>query len=524
MKIERTKNASKNIKAGVLLKLYQMLAPFLMRTAMLYFMGPQYTGLNSLFYSILHILNLAELGVGNAMVFSMYKPIAENDEQSICALMALYRKYYRIIGTVIGVLGVLLTPVVPHLIEGDIPQELNIYVLYLLNLGATVLSYWLFAYKNSLLSAHQRTDVSSIVTIITTTVQYAIQLAILIFLKNYYLYLVVALGTQVLNNLVTATVVSRLYPKYKPHGKLPIPITKGINRRIRDLFTGKVGSVVMNSADSVVVSAFLGLEMLTNYQNYYFIMSAVIGMIEIFLQSVMAGLGNSFITESKQKNFKDLQKATFLFFWLIGVCACCFLGLYQPFMELWVGPEMVLPAGVMICFVIYFLTYTLNRLLNVYKDAAGLWHKDRFRPLVKACVNLTLNLVLVRSCGLYGVLLSTVFAIVVIGMPWLLHNLFTGFFTKDMQRGYLRQLLGMTALILAIAGFVYLLCWPIRGNLLLALILRGLICVIVPNLLFLAVLHKSEQFAPSVQLLDRLTKHKLKLEKRLLRYKKQNPQ
>lgn len=337
-------------------------------------------------------------------------------------------------------------------------------------------------------------------------------------------HLVVALGTQVLNNLVIAAAVSRLYPQYRPHGKLPSSITTGINRRIRDLFTGKVGSVVMNFADSVVVSAFLGLEMLTNYQNYYFIMSAIIGMIEIFLQSVMAGLGNSFITESKQKHFKDLQKATYLFLWLIGVCACCFLGLYQPFMELWVGPEMVLPAGVMICFVIYFLTYTLNRLLNVYKDAAGLWHKDRFRPLVKACVNLTLNLVLVRSCDLYGVLLSTVFAIVVIGMPWLLHNLFTGFFTKDMQRGYLKQLLGMTALILAVAGFVYLLCWPIQGNLWLALMLRGAICVIVPNLLFLAVLHRSEQFAPSVQLLDRLTKHKLKLEKRLLRHKKQNPQ
>ena len=283
MKIERTKNASKNISAGMLLRVYQMLAPFLMRTAMLHFMGVQYLGLNSLFYSILHILNLAELGIGSAMVFSMYKPIAEDDETTICALMALYRTYYRIIGLVIGAVGVALTPLIPHLVEGEIPGELNLYVLYWLNLGATVLSYWLFAYKNSLLNAHHRTSVASVVTMITTTVQYAIQLVIMIFWKNYYLHLVVALATQAMNNIVTAIVTTKLYPQYKPRGKLAKEKTKEINRKIRDLFTGKAGAVIMNSADSVVISAFLGLTTLTIYQNYYFIMSAIIGFIESIL-------------------------------------------------------------------------------------------------------------------------------------------------------------------------------------------------------------------------------------------------
>ena len=160
-KIERTKNATRNIIFGVILKAYQIIAPFLMRTALIYLMGVQYLGLNSLFTSILQVLNLAELGVGSAMIYSMYKPIAEDNNAAICALMKLYRTYYRVIGLIIAVAGCALTPFIPKLISGDVPEKVNIYVLYLLNLGATVLSYWLYAYKNSILQAYQRMDVVS---------------------------------------------------------------------------------------------------------------------------------------------------------------------------------------------------------------------------------------------------------------------------------------------------------------------------------------------------------------------------
>ena len=145
MKIERTKNATRNIIFGTILKVYQIAIPFLMRTVMIYLLGIEYLGLNSLFTSILQVLNLAELGVGSAMVFSMYKPIAEDDEITICALMKLYRNYYRVIGFVILLAGCVLLPFLPHLIKSDVPPDINIYVLYLMNLFATVLTYWLFA-------------------------------------------------------------------------------------------------------------------------------------------------------------------------------------------------------------------------------------------------------------------------------------------------------------------------------------------------------------------------------------------
>ena len=329
-------------------------------------MGVQYLGLNSLFTSILQVLNLAELGIGSAMVFSMYKPIAEDDKDQINALLKLYRKYYRIVGLIIGLVGILLTPFIPRLISGDVPADINIYVLYLLNLSATVLTYWLFAYKNSLLQAHQRVDVSSIITLITNTIQYSIQLFVLIVLKNYYLYVIAILISQVINNILTAMIVGKMYPDYKPIGEMNKNDVKGINNRIKDLFTGKLGAVIINSADTIVISAFLGLTVLAIYQNYFYLITAVTGFMEIVFSSMLAGLGNSYIIETKEKNYSDLEKFTFIFCWLFGFCFCCFLCLYQPFMEIWVGKENMLNFSAVICFSIYFYVYEINRLLNTF--------------------------------------------------------------------------------------------------------------------------------------------------------------
>lgn len=172
MQFDRTKNASRNILFGLIQRLYQLVVPFIMRTAMIYCLGVEYLGLDGLFLSILSVLNLAELGVGSAMVYSMYTPVAKDDKKTICALMNLYKFYYRIIGFIVLIGGVIICPFVPRLISGDLPDGLNIYVLFILNLSATVLSYWLFAYKNSLFQAYQRLDVVSKVTMIVNTIRY----------------------------------------------------------------------------------------------------------------------------------------------------------------------------------------------------------------------------------------------------------------------------------------------------------------------------------------------------------------
>lgn len=496
---------------GVLLKIYQIVIPFVMRTAMIYLLGVPYLGLNSLFTSVLQVLNLAELGVGSAMVFSMYKPIAEDADLTICALMKLYRTYYRLIGLTIAAVGVALMPFIPRLISGEVPENINIYILYLLNLSATVASYWLFAYKNSILQAHQRTDVVSKVKIVTDTVKYALQLLVLWVFKNYYLYVIVLLLTQLLTNIVTAYYANKLYPQFQPKGELNKEEVAKINRRIRDLFTSKVGTIIVNSADTIVISAFLGLTMLAVYQNYYFILTSIIGIVTIIFNSCTAGIGNSLIVETKEKNLYDLRKFTFIISWIAGFSSCCFLSLYQPFMIVWVGKELLLPYSAVICLVIYYFIFEVNQLLNTYKDAAGIWHEDRFRPLVTAIANLTMNLIMVRWWGIYGIILSTVLSMAFVGMPWLFHNLFSTIFEKTDLGEYLKSL--FTYMLISMIAVVV--CTLVNSKINMGnwatIVVRGIICCAIPNLFFLIVYHDRKEFKDSILLVDKMLRGKLKL-------------
>lgn len=505
MKIDRTANAGRNIFYGVILKAYQVLVPFIMRTVMLYLMGVQYLGLGGLFTSIISVLNLTELGVGSAMVFSMYKPIAEDDSATICALMKRYRTYYRYIGLLIAVIGGAITPFVPYLIKGSVPDGLNVYILYLLNLAVTVLSYWLFAYRNSILLAHQRTDISSKVQIVCGTAQYVLEFLVLLLFRNYYLYIVIGLGMQAVRNVVTAVISRKLYPMYEPAGELPVEVVRKINGRIRDLFTSRIGAEVVNSVDTIVISAFLGLATLGIYQNYFYVIASVRAFITIVFNSCKAGIGNSLVTESQDKNFRDLEKFTFIIAWIAGFCACCFLTMYQPFITLWTGPDLLLPMSTVICLVIYFYIYEINQLLNTYKDAGGIWHEDRWRPLVTAGANLTMNLLTVRYWGLYGVILSTVVSMSLIGMPWLFKNLFSTMFEKDRMWGYIRSIAVYAASALAACAICFFAVrfLPIE-NLWISLVVRLVISAVVSNGLFFVLFRKTSVFSESRSLAEKM--------------------
>ncbi len=507
----RTRNAIRNIAFGLFLKLFQIFVPFILRTAMIYFMGVKYLGLNSLFSSVLQVLNLAELGVGSAMVYSMYKPIAEKDEENICALLKLYKIYYRIIGLVIAIIGIILTPFIPKLIAGEIPDDINCYIVYLLNLAATVLTYWLFAYKNSLLQAHQRSDLISKVTIITSFGQYILQFFVLLLLRNYYWYIIVVLATQSVNNLIIAGVAKKMYPNYLPKGVIPKEYQRTINQRIRDLFTSKVGAVILDSSDTLVISAFMGLTALAIYQNYFFILSSVMGIIAIVFNSVTAGIGNSLVVETKEKNFFDFKMFTFIICWISGVCVCCFINLYQPFMELWVGEDLLLEFKIVLCLVIYFLIQEISKIFNTYKDAAGIWHEDRYRPLVVALSNLFMNLATVNYWGMYGVILSTVITTLFISFPWLIHNLFDKVFNKCWLKVYLKDLIKYIVIIVFSGIVTFMLCNLVNlKNLFITILLRCVICFGISNMIYFIAYNKDENFNKSVLLIAKLTKGRLK--------------
>ena len=498
MKIERTKNAARNILFEGILKLINIFLPFIMRSILLHCLGVEYLGLNGLFRSLLSFLNLAELGVGSAMVFSMYKPIAEDDTETICALMRLYRTFYRGIGLFIAAVGLVITPFLRSLISGNVPPDINLYILYFMNLGCTVITYWLFSYKRSLLYAHQRRDLGSKVTIFCSLAEYILKIFALVIFRNYYLYLSLQLLSQIANNLLTARQVNKYYPGYSARGHLPKEKVMEIVRRVRDLFTAKFSYVIFSSADTLVISSFMGLASLAIYQNYYFVITSLRTFLDVIISACIAGVGNSLVTESVEKNYKDLGKYTLLFGWIMCVGSAMLLCLYQPFMQIWMGEENLLAFNYVVCFVIYFYTMGMNMIINMFKDAAGMWHRDRFRPLVAALVNLGLNLATVRWLGLYGVLLSSVVSILMIQIPWLFHNLFHEVFPHQYMGRYVRLFCGLISIALLSCGGSWFACSLLHLGAWASLIINTIISFAFSNLCFFVVYGRNTLFKQSL--------------------------
>lgn len=503
MKINRTQNAKAGIVTGLFSKLLHMGMPFITRTVLLYILGTEYLGLSGLFSSLLSFLSLAELGVSNALVFSMYKPIAEEDETTVCALLALYRKLYRMIGIVILAAGLACVPFLRYFIKGDVPADMNLYVLYGLYLGNTVCSYFLFAYRGSLLTAHQRLDVTNVIDSAVSAATWGLQILLLILFRNYYLYVIFMPLSNIAGNVIRLWYTKKHYPQYVPKGKVDAALEASIFKKIKALMGAKISTTVLHSSDNLVISAFLGLTMVTIYGNYFFLMNSIGGILGVIFTAVSAGIGNSLITETKEKNYRDFQKFVFLNNWIVGWCAVCFVCLYQPFMKLWVGEGLLLPFSVVVLIVIYFVLYQGRKVVATYKDAAGLWWEDRFRPFVMAATNLISNLILVQFIGIWGIIISTVLSLCV-SVPWETATVYRHVFQRS-PKEYFLSLVQFFAVVAVASGVTLGIC-QICSEGIPALLVRGCICVVVPNLIFFCVFRKREEFADAKALVLRLIK------------------
>ena len=362
MRIERTKNTLRNIAFGSMNRVINIILPFISRTVILYIMGTQYLGLSSLFSSILSFLSLTELGIGAAMVYSMYKPIADNDNETICALLCLYKKLYRLIGAIILCLGIALMPFLKILVPEELPSDINLHALYFIYLLDAVLSYWLFAYKNALLQAYQRNDINSIIASVITPISYVVMLVSLFCSKNYYAYVMWLPFFTILTNIIRLVAVNRCFPGLEPQGEVSSELKHSILKKTTALIGTKLNTVVLNAADNLVMSAFLGLTVIAMYGNYHYIMSSIIGFLGIAYSSMTAGLGNSLQTETIEVNYKNFEKFSFINSWLVGWCTVCLVCLYQPFMKIWVGDELMFPFYVVLQLGLYFYIYQIRKI------------------------------------------------------------------------------------------------------------------------------------------------------------------
>ena len=503
MKFARTKNTLRNIAFGSLNRVINIVLPFVTRTVILYIMGTQYLGLSSLFTSILSFLSLTELGIGGAMIYSMYKPIAQNDYTTIRALLNLYKKLYRIIGTVILALGLCLIPFLKILVPETLPPDLNLYVLYLIYLINSVLSYWLFAYKNALLQAYQRNDVDSNISSIITPVSYVVMLGCLFLTKNYYAYVIWLPVFTVVTNFLRLIFVNRNFPGLKPSGDVDPELKKSIFKKTAALIGTKLNTVVLNAADNLVMSAFLGLTAIAMYGNYHYIMTSITGFLGIAYSSMTAGLGNSLQTDSLDSNYRNFEKFSFINSWVVGWCTVCLVCLYQPFMKIWVGEELMFPFYVVLELGLYFYIYQIRKIPVVYKDAAGVWWEDRFRPYACMIVNVVLNITLVQIIGISGIILSTVFSLLV-SIPWENYTIFKYVFHCSSKPYYGKMFLSAGTMLLA--GAVTLWICSLLGDGILAFLLKGCICLVVPNAIFAVLNCQRTEFSETIAMAQRILK------------------
>ena len=505
MKIERTKNTVRNITFGAVYRIINILLPFASRTVILYVLGDKYLGLSSLFTSILSFLSLAELGIGNAMVYSMYKPVAENDNETICALLNLYRKYYRIIGIIIFALGAALTPFLPRLIKGEVPPDVNLYLLYFIYLFNTVLSYFLFSYKTSILYAYQRNDVESKIASVVTPASYVVMLGMLFITKNYYAYIIWLPVFTIITNLSRFLYIRKHYPGLTPQGEVSKELRLDISKKVRAIFGAKLNTVVLNAADNIVMSVFFGLTVIAQYGNYYYILSSITGFLGIAYSAMTAGVGNSLKTETLDKNYADFEKFSFINSWLVGWCTICLACLYQPFMRIWAGEKLMFSIWIALQFCLYFYIYMIRKIPIIYKDAAGIWWEDRFRPYVSMIVNVVLNITLSKLIGVSGIILSTVISLI-ISIPWENWTIFKFVFHRSSKRYYLKMLYFFIVTLIA-GGVTFFLC-SLPSDTIPAFTAKMGICVVVPNVIFFAMNFKRPEFKSALELAKGILKIK----------------
>lgn len=507
MKVEsesRTVNAKRNIIGALINKIILLLFPFITRTILIYYMGTLYLGLNSLFSSVLQILSLAELGFGSAVVFSMYEPMAYGDVDSVNALLNLYRRIYRIIGSIILVAGLLFMPLLSFVINGDIPNGINIYILYLINLINTSLGYFLFAYKEALLTSSQRSDIISNIGTITSMLSNVFQIIILIWLRNYYIYSIVLPIITIIRSLAINYITKRMYPEYVCSGQLENEQRNILQKQVTGLFIYKISGVFRNSFDSIILSAFLGLNILAKYNNYFYIMSAVTGIMGIITSSITASIGNSIVTENQDKNYRDFQKFQFLYMWIAGWFTVCLFCLYQPFIKLWVGEDLMFDNLIMAVFCIYFFVLKLGDMCFAYRQAVGLWWNDRYRPIIESAANLTLNIILVKSIGVTGVLLSTILCIIVINAFWGSRVLFIHYFTSKKQSSYLLRLIYFGMITFIACLLTKQVCSIITMTGVGELFIRAVICTVISNLVLWLAYHWMPEYQDAMRFLKKV--------------------
>ena len=403
---------------------------FVVRTIFIYTLSAEYLGVNGLFGNVLTVLSFAELGIGTAMIYKLYEPVANSDRDMIRRLMNLYRRLYMGVAVAVAIFGLLLVPALPYLIRDyDLYSGMeNLTVIYLLFLFDAVSSYF-FSYKRSIIYANQKAYITTAIDAVVMIAQFIIQMVVLLVFKKFIPFLLIQVSASIIKNVICAWAADREYPFLAEDKKsLPDDEVRGdIRKNIGAMSLHRLGDIIVNNTDNLIMSAFVGLASVGVYSNYIMIQSTVNTALNGFYSAFTAGIGDLSVDEKAgravpgertavdedkgSRLFSVYRTLLFLSFWIYGFCSCAFLVMYNPFIKAWAGEGYLFDMKIVLLIVVVFYLNGMRKVTLSFRDAMGLFWYDRYKPIFEIIINLVASLILVQKLGVAGIFLGTVISV-----------------------------------------------------------------------------------------------------------------
>lgn len=512
----RTFNSIRNVSSGLFVQIITTLIKFISRTVFIKTLGVEYLGINGLYSNILSILSLAELGFGQAIIYSMYKPIAENNEQKVVALMNFYKKVYDCVAVIVFVGGVLLIPFLDTFINSEL-EIFEVKIYYVLFLISTVISY-LFSYKSAILNADQNQYIQTWHSLLFSIIQFVLQIIILLFTNNYVYYLVVQILISLLNNIIIAVRTNKLYPYLKEKNELPKEEKKNIKSNVASIAMYKISGVILNNTDNILLSMLVSTAYVGYYSNYLLITSVLNTFINIIFCSPMGSIGNFNATSKNDRKYQLFKFMNLLAGYIYGAVSLVLLFVFNDFIELWVGKEFVLNSYIVFIIIVNFYMPGFLTPSWIFRDTTGLFKKTKYLFSVTALINLILSIIFGKKYGMFGILLATAIARILTNFwyePFVLYK----YVFKQKFLTYIKRL----SMFMIIYCISYLLTRVIVKNIIQitlgTIIIKAVVSLIITSLLFLIFFHKSDEVKKIYSYIMQLLK-KMMIGYKYERYKK----
>lgn len=500
----RTSNSMKNSTTSMICYIISIVVGFISQSIFIKILGAEYLGLNGLFSNILTMLSLFELGIGSAIIYNLYKPIAEGQKEQVKSLMKFYKKAYNIIAILVMVGGLLVLPFLKNIV-GEVTVDINIYLVYILYLLSTVSSY-IISYKRSLIYANQQNYIINIVHMGYLLIINISKLVALYLTKNYYIYLIIMIIGQILENIIISIIANKVYPYLLDKNVKPLDkkTEQDIFSRVKALILHKIATVIVNGTDNIIISYFFGVVTVGLYSSYTLIISPINNLFGQFISSTSPSVGNLIATESKEKCYQVFKKMRFLNFWLACFSGICLLVIIQPFIIVWIGEKYLLSMLVVSTVVFNYFQKMMRNTYMAFKDSAGIWREDKFVPLIESLLNIVFSIICLKIFGLAGVFMGTIIS----GLALWCYSYPKYVYKKLFHRSYIdyiKETLGYIILFILLATLTYEISTLfIVSNTYLQVLINTLIAIIIPNIILLILFRKTDNFQYFLELIKKL--------------------